>query len=455
MGFVRCQLGFPVPKVYAWNASRDNDVGWEYIIMEKCSGEYFALHVDELAQSPHVINGLAKFQRDMSEIKFSAFGSIYFKEDVDESLRARPLYALGVLNDACSERFRIGPSVERQLYRGERHRMEIDRGPCKPFDLLRSEWLAHFKIRVGSDVESYIRAFSDAEIKWLGKFATSPKAQIQNGAHHSPASHIHSLERWNHLVPAILPTQSALCHPTLSHSDLSGANILVSRDNSCFAISGIIDWQGASIRPLFDIFPSPFLMTQPGKVREIDVQRGSNGQAHSGETSTQEVLTERYVKSLFRLSPLLYNVLSSAHLEKLRAAKYYSSHSWSDGLPLLNEALIAIGDDYGKGIPLHDDYRSCPVTFTPEEREKNDADLKFHRQEALLEHLADRFLSKHGITWEEDGSVPAHQYDAAQKAVEELYDIGTKVLSGERLRAVDRAWPYRKGKFTHTAELCE
>jgi len=248
--------------------------------------------------------------------------------------------------------------------------------------------------------------------------------------------------------------QAALCRPVLSHPDLSGSNILVSNQHTTLAISGIIDWQGASIRPQFDIFPPPFLMTRPDKVRQIDVHRENKGTSVSGEVSGQEMLTERYVNSLFQLSPLLHDVLSSSHFEKLRAGKYYSSHSWSDGLPLLNDALIAICDSYGKDIPLHINYPSCPISFTPDEREKNEADLKFHHQEAILENLADQMLAKSGIAWQEDGNVPVDQFVDAQEVLKKLYGKGAKALSGERLRAFDRAWPYRKDKFTLTSEVC-
>lgn len=64
-------------------------------------------------------------------IPFSQYGSINYKEDVDPLLQARPLYAEGQPPDDCSERFRVGPSVERRFYRGERTRLLIDRGPCK------------------------------------------------------------------------------------------------------------------------------------------------------------------------------------------------------------------------------------------------------------------------------------------------------------------------------------
>jgi hypothetical protein len=38
MEFARTVLGLPVPKVLAWSADYQNDVGAEYIIMEEANG---------------------------------------------------------------------------------------------------------------------------------------------------------------------------------------------------------------------------------------------------------------------------------------------------------------------------------------------------------------------------------------------------------------------------------
>ena len=131
MDFVRSRIGAPVPKVLAWDASSNNDVGCEYIIMEKCEGTTLDNVLDTSSDSYHHIFDIANLLSVLAAIPFSQYGSIYYKEDVDPLLQARPLYAEGQPHDDCSERFRIGPSVERRFYRGERSLMRIDRGPCE------------------------------------------------------------------------------------------------------------------------------------------------------------------------------------------------------------------------------------------------------------------------------------------------------------------------------------
>jgi hypothetical protein len=132
--FVRTRLGAPVPKVLAWDATSHNSVGCEYIIMERRPGDDLFRRIDQSAQSSDIVFALASFQADLSSLKFSQIGSLYYKEDVDENLQARPLYAPGTAEDECSHRFRIGPSVDRRFYRGERARLRIDRGPCMFID---------------------------------------------------------------------------------------------------------------------------------------------------------------------------------------------------------------------------------------------------------------------------------------------------------------------------------
>ena len=130
MDFVRSRTGAPVPKVLAWDASSDNNVGCEYIIMDKCKGDMLA-NMSDTSDSCHYIFDIANLLSGLSGIPFSQYGSIYYKEDVAPLLQARPLYAEGQPPDDCSERFRVGPSIDRRFYRGERARLLIDRGPCK------------------------------------------------------------------------------------------------------------------------------------------------------------------------------------------------------------------------------------------------------------------------------------------------------------------------------------
>src|SRR5258708_9947630 len=164
MDFVRTCFGTPVPRVLAWEASSDNPVGSEYIIMEKCPGNDLSELMDEAARSDKVVPGLAKLQRDLASIKFSQFGSLYYKEDVDEELQARPLYAPGIPEDECSQRFRIGPSVERLFYRGGHAGLRIDRGPCTFIQFL---GFSRCLIQDFSphDVRSFVEAAAKSEVE--------------------------------------------------------------------------------------------------------------------------------------------------------------------------------------------------------------------------------------------------------------------------------------------------
>ena len=73
----------------------------------------------------------AKFQR----LRFSHIGSLYFKEDVSEELQSLPLFSENKDPHIAqlSERYRIGPIIDRQWWRGERACLDLDRGPCKCF----------------------------------------------------------------------------------------------------------------------------------------------------------------------------------------------------------------------------------------------------------------------------------------------------------------------------------
>jgi hypothetical protein len=135
--FAREVLDIPVPRVLTWSGAErnsDNRVGADYIIMEEVAGVRLGLRWTKFLHSDEVkpiltslLDVEAKFQR----LRFSHIGSLYFKEDVKE-LQSFPLFSEN--NDAhiaqFSERYRIGPLIDRQWWRGERAHLDLDRGPC-------------------------------------------------------------------------------------------------------------------------------------------------------------------------------------------------------------------------------------------------------------------------------------------------------------------------------------
>lgn len=131
MDYARNVLGLPVPKVFGWSASADKtDVGAEYILMEKVEGvEVYQRYKDLRSEGFELINQVNAMERAFVCRRFSQIGSLYYKEDVELELQGRPLYAEGAEDDA-SVRFRIGPYVDWDVWRGTRANVEADRGPC-------------------------------------------------------------------------------------------------------------------------------------------------------------------------------------------------------------------------------------------------------------------------------------------------------------------------------------
>jgi hypothetical protein len=131
MDYARTVLGLPVPKVLGWSASADRtDVGAEYILMEKVEGvELHQRYKNLRSEGMELINQVAAMEQVFVCHRFSQIGSLYYKEDVEPALQVRPLYADGAEDDA-SARFRIGPYVDWDIWRGTRANVEADRGPC-------------------------------------------------------------------------------------------------------------------------------------------------------------------------------------------------------------------------------------------------------------------------------------------------------------------------------------
>jgi hypothetical protein len=155
MDFARTVLEIPVPRVLAWS-SHPNDVGTEFIICEKAPGVemkevWTNTHHKDFTNITHISNAIYDIEKKFISRKFSSYGSIFYKKDVEDLPHSNELWADGG-RDEASERFTIGPMMIWDLWRAERSKMDIDRGPCTSnlptvaFDYL------HFVFRVFSSI---------------------------------------------------------------------------------------------------------------------------------------------------------------------------------------------------------------------------------------------------------------------------------------------------------------
>lgn len=137
LDFLRSR-GVPVPRVYAWCSVRDerrNEVGTEYIVMEKAAGRPLSERWWDLTDGEKVrlVNSYVGVEREMFSIPFGACGSVYYRDacSVPESLRAE-LYAAGVEDEGGdAARFCIGPTADYMFWTGKRAELDVNRGPCE------------------------------------------------------------------------------------------------------------------------------------------------------------------------------------------------------------------------------------------------------------------------------------------------------------------------------------
>lgn len=149
------------PKVIAWDKTSRNPAGTPYIITEFVPG------VQLFSRWPFIqgddagiaIAGMIEMETCLLSEPFSQYGSLYFAEDLPEELRNRPLYAPDsvyedvrrqrataprdysrnkALRDALSTNYKIGPTVDREWWRGGYGRVAANRGPCKSCFLIRT-----------------------------------------------------------------------------------------------------------------------------------------------------------------------------------------------------------------------------------------------------------------------------------------------------------------------------
>lgn len=137
-----------ISQVLAWNASYSNPVESPYIILEYTPGVTLGSRWKKIMGKPvlAVMDSIFAMEQALLCQPFSQYGSIYFTEDVSPELRDRPLYPPGrnivypsdltpqaepPSSEYLSRKYKIGPTADRQWYRGAYADIECDRGPCK------------------------------------------------------------------------------------------------------------------------------------------------------------------------------------------------------------------------------------------------------------------------------------------------------------------------------------
>ncbi|KAF8810649.1 hypothetical protein BYT27DRAFT_7185778 [Phlegmacium glaucopus] len=353
MDFLR-RLGMPVPKVFAWSSRpQSTEVESEFIIMEKVEGEPLSRKVWETVDHVDLVHKLAQLHRPLLDLRFTHYGSIYYKGDIDASQRSTVDFLETVPEGVDISPFCMGPIARRDFWEDERASMEIDRGPWTSA----LEYMVDVVVREQTWIDRYVKPHL------YDDFLCGLPLQGKQD------DHIEVLEYYKYLLPRLVPQNSRYLHGHLWHPDLHSGNLFVIPSDSTaqdgkvqLNITSCIDWQGAWVGPAFLqlTVPEMYRATWPSEALSLPPHFDTLDAATQKEA--KRIHNETVLCKLFE-SLALQDIVHLPALAQRRELEGLAQSTWRTGLLPFREVLINVCKRWNEIAPGH----KCPIDFTPAE----------------------------------------------------------------------------------------
>ncbi|KAK2813972.1 hypothetical protein FQN50_000376 [Emmonsiellopsis sp. PD_5] len=436
LDFLRSK-GVPVPRVYAWSSQAKNEVGSEYIIMEKAVGNplkdrWFGLTEKEQIR---LVTSYAEIERTLFSLPFSSYGSLYYKDSLPQNLQA-DLYAAGVEDkDNDADRFCIGPVADYMFWRGNRAQFYFNRGPWRhPRD--------------------YLYSTGWKEREWTSKYGKPktndfPHNDVLEGEI-SPLLYVDLLDKYLSICPYLLPEDNThpLNQPTMRHPDLNPTNIYVS--DSC-EISCIIDWQHATILPLLLAAGNPPLFENPDPEPPSDYAKpqlpadyetlGPHEKSQADELHRRRMLFYWYMIFNTKDNKPHFNALRYPFLMLIQHLVDRAGRPWTGNTVTLKGALLRVVNSWDALMSTRSDEKvPCPVHFQADDvREFYELEDEWFKCNVLVEHWRS-LLDDLG----QDGWVRNESFERVVEGNRQLKkEWIDQAENEEAFEQVDSFWPFR------------
>ncbi|KAF4978223.1 hypothetical protein FZEAL_5328 [Fusarium zealandicum] len=412
--YLKAYTSVPVPEVYSYSGSSDNDIGVPYILQSKAAGRslgsYDWSQLPRVSRSPNYRPPLPLSDKDREKI-MSQLGTIM------SELSDHRFEKIGsIFNDGNGGYF-VGECLSPSLTWQERDSLDLERGP---FD----EEHDYFK--------SLISAFTShaQELPLTPHVFFAPVPDIQD--YKSIASYNIASRRWNDFVAIGQKVDHSknmlfysiagqfLCEMiprlicglrtsfTLSHPDLHPGNIYVDDDLN---ITCIIDWSSASSGPITEVLATPSLggsATPPSVFLAAAFRSGFSRRASKvapdllhlnlWETSERIWSFSRLVRLLSKNDHehfrRLFELVYETGAEEARSSigilwLFHERANWDENKTLLAELQ---GEDI-TAEELQKDERAC---FPPQRTTDSDA-IAVARKLTLMSEMNPGFLADHRL----------------------------------------------------------
>ena len=329
MAFLRAKTSVPAPRVFAWDSSAKNALGFEWILMEKVGG----VELGEVwrripwERKLTLVEEIAGFMQQLRNNAFESVGALYFKQalaiprdgkgnplirnevgdpSVDlnggvQSLLDRPTEentgedqqsdrnAATVLRPPHNEDdFAVGPLFSIVFFMGCRLYLPGDRGPYANS----TEWL---------------KAMIDMQMTLAKTGRPEGDPEYDSHQEEDAPEILEACQQLLEIMPAIFSHDKDKVSTTLHCSDLNDANILV--DPETFEILGIVDWECVNIMPHWRTCDYPeflkyteFYGQEEPPVPDYDIEDDPEDTIEIRDRWDYGLLRDRYVEATERLS---------------------------------------------------------------------------------------------------------------------------------------------------------
>ena len=265
LSYLSNHTSIPVPEVIAYDASAENDLGFEWILMTRLPGvplkELWSTALLTWEERVRITEQISGYIRQMQVVHFNRTGSLYFTGAQHPKLHTHA--RSNIKNESrfkaleFDPRYSIGPIVALPFFHTNRLKLALRRGPFSSS----SAWLRSLlQLQIASTVD---------------EMATMV-AQSNDGDHGCDADDLSELidgiTAANNLLDLVDDFFDESDHETfqLTHDDLSANNILI--DPTTHQVTDIVDWECVSFLPVWKA-RSPLSLSAAPKLTRVYMRR--------------------------------------------------------------------------------------------------------------------------------------------------------------------------------------
>ncbi|KAL9083058.1 MAG: hypothetical protein Q9165_008682 [Trypethelium subeluteriae] len=421
----------PAPRVLSWSCdATSNSVQAEYILEEKAPGSRLGALWNEVSRKTKlaIVQQVVGLDCSLTAVQFKMHGCFYFKEDIQRLTGKSDAVQLTTDRRGLNlDQYAMGPLTIAGLWTSGRGQMNLDRGPWQ-------------------EPQSYTRGLVANEKAWIRRFA-KPRMNYFRSLEdlEFPEHAFQLLAKYEQVAPLLIPSENEAAPANiLWHPDLHLDNVFV--DPVSYEITGIVDWQSATVAPLFCQSGIHRAFRHCKSVREgwVVPERPENfdalpldEQKRVDRDLESEIIHKYYEAKTLKRAPCHRQYLQQPMVPVLRKPIWLVTGVWENSnLVFLRDALIAISlrwnEIFGEDTP-------CPIKFSAEELKQHVREGEnVNSVEDMLSMFRDqRVLPANGVVHPED-------YQTAVENCRKYKQVFLDAAENQYERDLySRLWPYQ------------